>query len=134
MHSSIELLASYQGHRSKVLKNKRVKQNITFDDFLSPEETYELLSHRGMSRIISHCNYAINSIGFPVGEKIDDEQLSQLPTLEQCIVKLVIEDRKGYQEIEELYPSLQPAEIERLFKTALRKLTKHIRDSNPSKN
>ncbi|SEB27597.1 hypothetical protein SAMN06272722_110131 [Paenibacillus sp. RU5A] len=128
LKTSIELLASYQGNRSQVLKDKRIQQEISLADYLSDEEREDLLHTRNMSRIVSHCNFAIQTIGYPIGEKVDDKHLSILSEIEVAIIKQRLEEGSGFDEIGKVY-GYSPAVTKDIFSKALRKLTKHIRDN-----
>ncbi|KQN97043.1 hypothetical protein ASF12_23525 [Paenibacillus sp. Leaf72] len=126
----MELLASYQDNRSQCLKDKREDHQIGLDDFFSEEEREGILHQRAISRYVSHCNFAIESINVQ-GEKIDEALLKILSSQDQKIVRMRIENRLGYSAIGHNL-SLSTANTKIRYEKAIRKMTKHIRELQDS--
>lgn len=130
-------MAGYQENRSVFLKEKRDQErqfsNVELSEFFTDEERSEYVHQREISRFVSHCSFALESLGTRLTEELTEEVLEGLSELERSIVLIRFKEKKGYSVIAKQLGK-ETAEIKRLFEKSMRKITKKIRDNNFSLN
>lgn len=136
MSSFLSMMASYQENRSVFLKEKREherqRSNVELTEFFTDEERSTYVYEREISRYVSHCSFALESLGLRLSEELNEEILGILSDLERKIVVTRFEEKKGFNEISKRL-GLKNGEAKKIFERSMRKITKHIRENASNK-
>jgi DNA-directed RNA polymerase specialized sigma24 family protein len=131
------MMASYQENRSVFLKEKREQErqrcNVEMTEFFTDEERAEYVHQREISRYVSHCSFALESLGMRLSDEIDEELLKPLTDLERTIVVTRFKERVGFTDIAKRI-GLKSEETKKIFERSMRKITKYIREKNLKSN